>query len=171
MTAHGLGRAAARLANAVKPVTTKATSKATDFALNLRAEFEAGRALAVTDDEQAAEAVEVAEAMRSVDWAKVRASTSARSSEAAKSVKSMAAEVDWGKVQPVAAKVSSALIAAVASGQMGIGGRFGPTVARAIMNDRNLAARVSSTLDAKDITPPDFRQIVIAGAIEATSSE
>jgi hypothetical protein len=59
-------------------------------------------------------------------------------------MKSMAAEVDWDKVQPVAAKVSSALIAAVASGQLGIGGRFAAPVARAIMNDRNLAQRVST---------------------------
>lgn len=164
MTAHGLGRAAARLANAVKP----ATSKASQFARNLKTEFEAGQASAEPEE---AQAQEVAEAMRGVDWAKVRASTSARGSEAAQSVKTMAAEVDWDKVQPVAAKVSSALIAAVASGQIGVGGRFGPTVARAIMNDRNLAGRVSTTLAAEESAVPDFRQIVIAGAIDATSTE
>ncbi len=168
MTAQGLGRAAARLANAVKPATSRATSRAGEFARNLRAEFEAGQASAVTDDVQAAE---VAEAMRGVDWAKVRASAGAKSSDAAKSMKTMAAEVDWDKVQPVAAKVSSALIAAVASGHLGIGGRLGPTVARAIMNDRNLASQVSANLAADDIVPPDFRKIVIAGAIEATSTE
>ena len=168
MTAHGLGRAAARLANAVKP----ATSRASAFAQNLRAEFEAGQALAVdTPVAEEAHAAEVAEAMRGVDWAKVRASTSARGSDAAKSMKTMAAEVDWDKVQPVAAKVSSALIAAVASGQMGVGGRFGPTVARAIMNDRNLASRVSTTLAGDESAVPDFRKIVIAGAIETTSTE
>jgi len=156
------------LANAVRPATSKATSTASEFARNLRAEFEAGQASAVTDDEQAAQ---VAEAMRGVDWAKVRESTSAKSSDAAKSVKTMAAEVDWEKVQPVAAKVSSALIAAVASGHLGVGGRLGPTVARAIMNDRNLAARVSATLATDDISPPDLRKIVIAGAIDATSTE
>ncbi|HQZ33303.1 MAG TPA: hypothetical protein PK020_02705 [Ilumatobacteraceae bacterium] len=168
MTAHKLGRAAARLANAVKPATSKATSRAGEFARNLRAEFEAGQASAATDEVQAAE---VADAMRSVDWAKVRAATSAKSSEAAASMKTMAAEVDWDKVQPVAAKVSSALIAAVASGHLGVGGRLAPTVARAIMNDRNLAQRVSTTLAADDAATPDFRQIVIAGAIDATSSE
>jgi len=168
MTAHGLGRAAARLANAVKPATTRATAKATEFAHNLRAQFEAGQASAVTDEVQAAE---VADAMRGVDWAKVRASTSAKSSDAAKSMKTMAAEVDWEKVQPVAAKVSSALIAAVASGQIGVGGRLGPTVARAIMNDRNLAGRVSTSMADDDVTPPDLRHIVIAGAIDTTSSE
>lgn len=164
MTAHGLGRAAARLANAVKP----ATSRASAFAQNLKAEFEAGQALATSDEKQAAE---VADAMRGVDWAKVKASTSAKSSEAAQSLKTMAAEVDWDKVQPVAAKVSSALIAAVASGHIGVGGRFGPTVARAIMNDRNLAAKVSTSLAAEESAVPDFRQIVIAGAIDTTSSE
>lgn len=168
MTAHGLGRAAARLARAVKPATSRATSTASAFARNLRAEFEAGQASAVTDEAQAAE---VAEAMRGVDWTKVRASASAKSSEAAKSMKTMAAEVDWDKVQPVAAKVSSALIAAVASGHLGVGGRIGPTVARAIMNDRNLAERVNNTLVADDVAPPDFRQIVIAGAIDTTASE
>ena len=164
MTAHGLGRTAARLANAVKP----ATSKASQFARNLKTEFEAGQASAEPEEVQAQE---VAEAMRGVDWAKVRAATSARGSDAAQSVKTMAAEVDWDKVQPVAAKVSSALIAAVASGQIGVGGRFGPTVARAIMNDRNLAGRVSTTLAAEESAVPDFRKIVIAGAIEATSTE
>ena len=168
MTAHGLGRAAARLANAVKP----ATSKASAFAQNLKAEFEAGQALAVESPiAEEAQAEEVAAAMRGVDWAKVRASTSARGSDAATSMKTMAAEVDWEKVQPVAAKVSSALIAAVASGHIGVGGKFGPTVARAIMNDRNLAAQVSKNLAAHDVAPPDFRHIVIAGAIEATSTD
>jgi len=168
MTAHGLGRAAARLANAVKPTTSKVTTKAGDFARNLRTEFEAGQASGATDEVQAAE---VADAMRGVDWEKVRASTSARGTDVARSMKTMAAEVDWEKVQPVAAKVSSALIAAVASGHIGVGGRFGPTVARAIMNDRNLAGRVSTTLAADDVEPPDLRHIVIAGAIEASSTE
>ncbi len=168
MTAHGLGRAAARLAQAVKPAASRATSTASAFARNLRAEFEAGQASTLTEEVQAAE---VAAAMRGVDWAKVRAATSAKSSDAAKSIKTMAAEVDWDKVQPVAAKVSSALIAAVASGNLGVGGRIGPTVARAIMNDRDLAQRVSTTLATDDATTPDFRQIVIAGAIETTATE
>ena len=173
MTAHGLGRAAARLTNAVTPANSKAAglkamTTASKFARNLRAEFEAGRASADSDEVQAGE---VADAMRGVDWAKVRSATSARTSDAAKSMKTMAAEVDWDKVQPVAAKVSTALIAAVASGQMGVGGRLGPTLARAIMNDRNLAERVSTTLATENTAPPDFRQIVIAGAIETTATE
>ena len=78
MTAHGLGRAAARLLNAAKP----ATSRAGAFAQNLKAEFEAGQALAGADspEAEAVHAEEVAEAMRGVDWTKVRASTSARGS-------------------------------------------------------------------------------------------
>ena len=177
MTAHGLGRAAARLANAVKPATSKMTTTASEFARNLRTEFEAGQASAVpveaasSEASEEAHAGELADAMKGVDWAKVRASTSVRGAEAAKSMKTMAAEVDWDKVQPVAAKVSSALIAAVASGQIGVGGRFGPTVARAIMNDRNLAGRVSASLAADESAVPDFRKIVIAGAIEATSTD
>jgi len=70
MTAHGLGRAAARLANAVKPATTGVTTKASAFARNLRAEFEAGQALAGGDSgAEEVQAEELAEAMRGVDWA------------------------------------------------------------------------------------------------------
>lgn len=172
MTAHGLGRVAARLANAAKPATSAVTSKAAAFAQNLKAEFEAGQALAGDSPEtEEVQAKEIAQAMRGVDWSKVRASTTARGSEAAQSMKTMAADVDWDKVQPIAAKVSSALIAAVASGHIGVGGRLGPSLARAIMNDRNLAGRVSTTLAGEEAAVPDFRQIVIAGAIETTSTE
>jgi len=167
-------------------------ARAAEFGRTLRAEYEAGRTAAADDgdnngnghgngngnDDPAstaaddADAAAVAEAMRGVDWAKVRAATSEKSAEAAHAMKSMAAEVDWDKVQPVAAKVSSALIAAVASGQLGIGGRFAVPVARAIMNDRNLAGRVSATLAASDAAaPPDFLPAIRDGAIDTTARE
>ena len=78
----------------------------------------------------------------------------------------MAQQVDWGKVQPVAAQVSSALIAAVASGQLGLGGRLGPTLARAIINQGGLGQRVAGKVTASASPPPDFR-----GVIEASSRE
>ncbi len=84
----------------------------------------------------------------------------------------MADHVDWSKVQPVAAQVSSALIAAVASGQLGLGGRLGPTVARAIVDQGGLGQRVGAAVQRRQAAAPaapevpDFR-----GAIEATSRE
>ena len=200
MTARGLGRAAARLSCVVNASTAKA--RAADFARTLKAEYEAGKAevadherdVSNASDIEAeavggAEAVdgaeptathdtvdtdveEVAAAMRGVDWAKVRAVTSERGAEAAHAMKSMAAEVDWSRVQPVAAKVSSALIAAVASGQLGIGGRAGSTVARAIMNDSDLAQRVSNSLNRHPgAHPPDFRRQLGQRAIDTTATD
>ena len=121
-----------------------------------------------TVDEATAEmrAEEVAEALRGVDWARVKAATGERTGEAADAVKAMAQQVDWGKVQPVAAQVSSALIAAVASGQLGLGGRLGPTLARAIINQGGLGQRVAGKVTASASPPPDFR-----GVIEASSRE
>ncbi|MGB8861538.1 MAG: hypothetical protein WCC60_19945 [Ilumatobacteraceae bacterium] len=172
MTARGLGRTAARLVRAVKPAVVK--TRATEFARTLKAEYEAGKLAATEEPDEATEtrhAEAVADAMRGVDWAKVRAATSEKGAEAAQAMKTMAAEVDWDKVQPVAAKVSSALIAAVASGQLGIGGRLGGTVARTIMNDHDLAHRVSSSLARQEAPmPPDFRP-EIAGAIETSARE
>jgi hypothetical protein len=113
------------------------------------------------DAELNAEAEEVAEALGTVDWAKVRAETSRRTSDAARAMRDMAAQVDWAKVQPVAAQVSSALIAAVASGRLPVGGRLTTTVARAIADQGGLAQRVAQTLDQqRTALPPDFRQVI-----------
>lgn len=166
-----LGKAIAKAKQLAEPALVKA--RATEFAKKLKAEYEAGKRgdpepdpnTTKADDE--ADAEQVAEAMRGVDWAKVRAATSERSADAAAAMRTMAKEVDWAKVQPVAAKVSSALIAAVASGQLGVGGRVGGTVARAIINDRNLAQRVNNELVKQEQPlPPDFR-----GAIDVTATE
>jgi hypothetical protein len=167
MTARSLGRTAARLTQAVKPAVVR--NRASQFARTLKAEFEAGKLAAAQGPDEADEAEEaeraraVAEAMRRVDWGKVRAATGEKSAEAAQAMKTMAAEVDWAAVQPVAAKLSSALIAAVASGQLGIGGRLGGTVARTILNDRNLGQRVSTLLALEEAPlPPDFRPAITA---------
>ncbi|MBI4883589.1 MAG: hypothetical protein HY826_05980 [Actinobacteria bacterium] len=158
----GLGKAIARAKQLAEPALMRV--RATEFARRLKAEYEAGKAgdpEPPADGETETEAEQVANAMRAVDWAKVRAATGERKAEAAAAMRSMAAEVDWSKVQPVAAKVSSALIAAVASGQLGVGGRLGGTVARAIINDRNLAHQVSTELVKHDQPlPPDFRNVI-----------
>ncbi len=121
------------------------------------------------DAELDAEAEEVAEALGTVDWAKVRADTSRRTGDAARAMRDMAAQVDWAKVQPVAAQVSSALIAAVASGRLPVGGRLTTTVARAIADQGGLAQRVAQTLDQnRSALPPDFRQAIDTTSTEAT---
>ena len=176
MASKLLGKAMARAKQLAEPALVKA--RATEFVKKLKAEYEAGKqgdpepeagADASPDVESNDEndAEQVANAMRRVDWAKVRAATSERGADAAAAMRSMAAEVDWAKVQPVAAKVSSALMAAVASGQLGVGGRLGSTVARAIINDRNLAQRVSTELVKQEQPmPPDFRNVIDATATD-----
>jgi len=173
-------RAAARLAEAVRPFSSKA--RAVDFARLLRDEYRAGQAEAA--DRQAAErdADRDAErdaddertivgAVRDIDWAAVRQATSARTGEIAQRMKAMAGEVDWRSVQPAAAHVSSALIAAVASGHLPLGGKLGSTVARAIMNDGGLAQRVGATMTSRGGREqphvPDFRGVIDTTATEA----
>lgn len=119
------------------------------------------------DDAPDPDAEEVAAALRGVDWAGVRAATAERGSEVASAMRTMAQQVDWSKVQPVAAQVSSALIAAVASGRIGVGGPLGSTLARTLIGQRGMADRVAKQFQrADEPMPPDFR-----GAIEASSRE
>jgi hypothetical protein len=118
-------------------------------------------------DDREGEAEEVAEALRGVDWAAVRTATAGRTSEVTRTMRAMADHVDWAKVQPVAAQVSSALIAAAAAGRIPVGGRLGPIVARAITDQNNLGKRVAESLQHTPASaPPDFR-----GIIEATATE
>jgi hypothetical protein len=113
------------------------------------------------------DAEQVAEALRGVDWADVRAAAAERTTDVARTMKTMADHVDWGKVQPVAAQVSSALIAAVAAGRIPVGGQLGSMVARAIRDQNHLGRRVAENLQQTPAhAPPDFR-----GVIEATSRE
>ncbi|MFM2079246.1 MAG: hypothetical protein RJA49_3136 [Actinomycetota bacterium] len=154
---------------AAKPAAIK--QRASSFAKKLKTEYEAGLRDDPTPAEREATADEVSEAMRKVDWAKVKAATAGKTADATQSVKAMAAQVDWDKVTPVAAEVSSALIAAVAAGQLPIGGVMGARVARTIMNDRGLAQQVARSLArTPKQAPPDFRPL-IAGAIETTARE
>jgi hypothetical protein len=113
------------------------------------------------------DAEEIAEALRRVDWTEVRAATAERTSDVARTMRSLADQVDWAKVQPVAAQVSSALIAAVAAGRIPVGGRLGPMVVRAITDQNNLGKRVAVHLaDSPSTAPPDFR-----GVIETTATD
>ena len=182
------GKAAARLADAVRPFSSKA--RAVDFARLLRDEYRAGqaevanrKAAAAGTDSAGGDAGEAGEAgdagedertivgaVRDIDWVAVRQATSARTGEIAQRMKAMAGEVDWRSVQPAAAHVSSALIAAVASGHLPLGGKLGSTVARAIMNDGGLAQRVGATMTSRGEREqphvPDFR-----GVIDTTATE
>lgn len=173
------GKAAARLADAVRPFSSKA--RAVDFARLLRDEYRAGQA-EVADrkaaaargaDDRSADDDErtIVGAVRDIDWAAVRQATSARTGEIAQRMKAMAGEVDWRSVQPAAAHVSSALIAAVASGHLPLGGKLGSTVARAIMNDGGLAQRVGATMTSRGGREqphvPDFRGVIDTTATEA----
>lgn len=115
-----------------------------------------------------ADVAEVAAALRGVDWAGVRAATTERTAEATKAMRSMADHVDWAKVQPVAAKVSSALIAAIATGQLGIGGRLATTVARTITNQNGMGQRVGEELEVHPSDQPiDFRSTIEAASRES----
>jgi len=122
----------------------------------------------MADGTMAADADQVAEALRGVDWNKVKAATAERSTDAARTVRAMAEQVDWAKVQPVAAQVSTALIAAVASGQLGVGGRLGSTVARAIVDQGGLAQQVAARVNAQQLpVPADLRRVIDATARDA----
>jgi hypothetical protein len=110
------------------------------------------------------DADEVAEAVRGIDWTAVRQATSQRTSAVAQRMRAMAEDVDWAKVQPVAARLSSALIAAVASGQLSVGGRLGTMVARAIADQAGFGDRVAHQL--REDPPPDFREVIDTTARE-----
>jgi hypothetical protein len=169
MAGRSLGRLTAKVMHSAKPAVVR--EKAAAFGKLLKDEYEAGKRGDPDPGVDVDAADEVASAMKKVDWAKVKTATAGKTAEATQSMKAMAAQVDWDKVTPVAAQVSSALIAAVASGQIPLGGHLGGRVARTIMNDRDLAQKVAASL-ARTPTqaPPDFRPI-IAGAIETTATD
>jgi hypothetical protein len=113
------------------------------------------------------DAGEVAEALRGVDWAEVRAATAERTNDVTRAMRAMAEHVDWAKVQPVAAQVSSALIAAVAAGRIPVGGQLGPIVVRAITDQNNLGRRIADNLrQTPTAIPPDFRRVIETTATE-----
>jgi hypothetical protein len=143
--------------------TAKVVRRANDFARKLRAEYRAGLA---DGGEPAEDAASVADAMRTVDWRAVKEAVSTKGKDTAAAMRAMAEQVDWSKAQPVAAEVSSALIAAVASGELKLGGKLGGRVARAIMNDDELGQRVAANLRRTKQTPPDFSNVIDTTARE-----
>ncbi|MEO5902014.1 MAG: hypothetical protein ABIR68_18050 [Ilumatobacteraceae bacterium] len=113
------------------------------------------------------DADQVAGALGGVDWAGVRAATADRTGEAARAARAMADQVDWGKVQPAAQKVSKALIAAVACGQIPVVGPFGSLIARAIVDQGGMARRVGGQLEQQHTTlPADVDAIIETTARE-----
>ena len=114
----------------------------------------------------------MAGALRGVDWRQIRAATGERTSDATRAMKAMAAQVDWDRVQPVAAQVSSALIAAVATGRLPVGGSLGPIVARALTDSGALSAQIGRTIVEEDRDlPPDFRDVIdVTAVIDVTEA-
>ncbi len=148
--------------------TVRATETETDGGAEVTEPQGPASATADLDDMLAADADEVAAALRNVDWATVKSAAAERTGDAARTVKAMADQVDWSRVQPVAAQVSSALIAAVASGQLGVGGRLGSTVARAIVDQGGLGQQVAARVNARQLpVPADLRRIIDATARES----
>jgi hypothetical protein len=107
----------------------------------------------------ASEATTVSTALSQVDWSKVSSAASERTGDVAQKMRAMADQVDWAKLQPVAAKASSAMIAAVASGQLGVGGRVGAVVAKAIVNQGGLGQQVAQQMPG-DQPLPDYRDVI-----------
>jgi hypothetical protein len=94
---------------------------------------------AVTPEEEAAM---MSSLLDRVDWTAVRESAADRSTEAVDTMRTMAAQVDWERLAPVATTMSSALIAAVAAGRLPVGGKTGAMVARAIVDHRGVARQL-----------------------------
>lgn len=121
-----------------------------------------------TAGEPVDDATAVADVMRRVDWAGVRAATVDRTADATRAMKEMAEHVDWAKVQPVAAQVSGALIAAIATGQLGVGGTLGSTMARAITNQGGFGQQVAAKLEqSPSVVPGDLGEAIAAASREA----
>jgi len=92
---------------------------------------------------------EVADAVRRVDWKRV--ASSIRDNRAVQQMKDLAAEVDWAKAKPAAARVGTVLIAAAASGQLA--GPKTTMIARTIV-DTGLADKVAAKLNEEPAATP-----------------
>ncbi len=108
----------------------------------------------------AADADELSGMLGKVDWVAVRESASSRSADATRAVRSMAAQVDWERVQPMARQASSLLIAAVASGQLPVAGRTGTLVARAMLDQGGLGERVGRQVLQQTTLRPELRTVI-----------
>lgn len=118
------------------------------------------QAAEMTEADQA-DVAELTTLMGGIDWAGVRTATAARTTETAQAVRTLAGQVDWAAVQPVAAQASSALIAAVATGQLPVGGRIGSMVARAMIDQGGLGQRLGrQVLADQSAARPELRQVI-----------
>jgi hypothetical protein len=71
--------------------------------------------------------------LQRVDWKAVSSTTQQRTAEVTDRMRSLAADVDWDRLRPVASKVATALVAAAASGQIGsLSGPAAMAVTRAL---------------------------------------
>lgn len=115
-----------------------------------------------------AEAADVADAVRHVDWTKV--SSSLKDNKAAQQMKDLAAEVDWAKAKPAAARLGTVLIAAAASGQLGpLAGPKTTLVARTLV-DSGLADKVAAKLAAQpEATPESVLEFIDTTAVESVA--
>jgi hypothetical protein len=95
-------------------------------------------ARSTADDEASA----LGAVLQRVDWDAVRGTASDRGAEAVETMRSLAGQVDWERLAPVASSVSSALIAAVAAGKLPVAGPTGSLVARAIVDHRGVARQL-----------------------------
>jgi hypothetical protein len=164
---HAAGRAGDE--SPAEPVwpTPRQQLEALKHLFHLAPSRQAAPVLGADNETLDSDAAEIAETLRGVNWAEVRASTAERTSEVARTMKSLADNVDWAKVQPMAAQVSSALIAAVAAGRIPVGGRLGPIVVRAITDQNNLGRRVAENLQRNPAgVPTDLRAVIEATATE-----
>ncbi len=120
----------------------------------------ADQSVVTSPETLAAEADELSGMLGKVDWVAVRESASSRSADATRAVRSMAAQVDWERVQPMARQASSLLIAAVASGQLPVAGRTGTLVARAMLDQGGLGERVGRQVLQQTTLRPELRTVI-----------
>ncbi len=119
-------------------------------------------------DRSTAAAAQMSLAIRSVDWGRVREATTDRTADVSRTARQLAEQVDWARIQPRAAQVSRAVIAAVASGQLGVGGRLGAVVARTIVDQGGLADQVGELLDHE---PEELRRDIGRAVIDTSATE
>ncbi len=101
-------------------------------------------------DEAAAD--EVSMVLERIDWRGVTTAAAAadRASDVAERLRSLAGEVDWERMRPVAGKVATALVAAAATGHLGrLSGTTAQAVARAINGDQAVGEAAASIISRR----------------------
>ncbi len=97
-----------------------------------------------------AAAAEVSGVLERIDWHDVTTTADERGADVAERLRSLAAEVDWERMKPVAGKVATALIAAAATGHLGrLSGPTAQAVARAINGDHGVGEAAASIISRR----------------------